>query len=142
MSETSKDLSELAAGAHRETQQQVKVPPPKKPLLGPRGKNILASFVAAGMLVAAYVLAGPYWLGYSDHTLRKELTALVAAARDDIEVARKQKGALPGEIANMALSMVVEYHRSGDGYRLVANDGKHVVEMDDKGTVAESKFTR
>ena len=142
MSEKAKDLSELAAGAHLETQRQLKPPPARKPPLSARTRGILAGVVAAVVVTAAYGVAGPYLLGYSDHTLRKELVAVVAAARDDIESARKQKGDLPVTIANLALAMVVEYHRSGSGYRLVANDGKHVIEMDDKGTVSESKVGR
>jgi hypothetical protein len=142
MSDKSRDLSELAAGAHLETERQLKPQPRRKPLLGAKSRSILAACLAAGGIIATYGFAGPYFLGYSDHTLRKELTAVVAAARDDIESARKQKGALPGEIANMALSMVVEYHRNGDGYRLVANDGVRVIEMDDKGNVSESKIAR
>jgi hypothetical protein len=139
MNDPTKDLSELAAGAHREAERQLKPQPAKKPPLSDRTRGILAGAFAAGAVIVAYGFAGPYVLGYSDHTLRKELVAMVAAARDDVESARKQKGDLPATIANVALAMVVEYHRSGSGYRLVANDGKHMVEMDDKGSVSESK---
>lgn len=142
MSRSSKDLSELAINAHLEAEGQAKPRPPKKPLLGPRGRSILTGGVAAVALLGAYAFAGPYVLGYSDHTLRKELLAVVAAARNDVESARKKQGALPGSIPNLALAMAVEYHRSGDGYRLIANDGERVVEMDDKGSVSESRVSR
>jgi hypothetical protein len=142
MNEQSRDISELAAGAHREMLGQQKPPPEKKPFLGHRARATLAVVVAGLAVAATYGFAGPYLLGYSDHTLRKELRAVVETARQEVEKARGKQGRLPDSLPSMALAMIVEYHRTGDGYRLIASDGERIVEMDSSGSVSESRVSR
>jgi hypothetical protein len=142
MSKQDKDLSDLAVGAHIAVERQARKPAEKKPLLGPRGRAITAACAAVAGIVATYFFAGPYVLGLSEREMRAGLVSEVNAARDDVEAARKAKGALPDTIDNMAIAMVVEYHRRDGGYRLVASDGYRQVEMDESGNVTESTLSR
>jgi hypothetical protein len=138
-----KGLADLATAAHREVERQErKVATPEQPRDNSRTRAALAVCAAAGAAVAAYVMAAPYLLGVSERALVGDLTAAVTAARDDIENQRKQTGNLPERLANPALALFVDYRRSGTGYQLVGSDGFHTVEMDDQGTVKESKATR
>ena len=142
MNEHEKDLSELAVGAHVEVEKQSRKAAAGKPRLGPRARAALAAGGAVVGIFATYVYAGPYLLGLGDREMREQLVAIVNAARDDVERARKAKGSLPESIGNMALAMVVEYRPRDGGYRLVASDGYHQVELDDAGKLSESRIPR
>ena len=133
------DLSRLVASASDQmVAAESKTPPPPDSGKRPATKLWLAGAGAVAGLVAFYLLAWPHLFGFSEGALRKGLIMAAEAARADVEAYRKANGALPPAMPNAALSLVVVYERSGDGYRLRADDGPVSIVMNERGEVTES----
>ena len=127
------DIADLVERA----QSEVKTfrPPPPEGRDDSRLRAAVAGVAAAGALVAAYVFAAPWFLGFSDSALRQGLTSLAEAARKEVEAYRRVNGSLPDNMPNPMLALAVDYRRAGEGYRIVASDGSRTVEMDASGAV-------
>jgi hypothetical protein len=102
---------------------------------GRRSNTWLAAAAAAIGLAAATYAIVPRFLATTDASLRADLVQVVESARQEIEKYRSARGELPESIPDPLLASIIQYERSGQGYRLRVKIDTVSVEMDEKGAV-------